>query len=458
MPSDTEVVSMLRRTQTFEVSAGLEARLRAWAAQYDHAVVLESHGQPNGQWDMLIAAGVAQQVVANAGTAFDQLALLQQRIGPDWLFGYFGYDLKNEVEPRLSSTNPDGLGWPDLWFFQPMTVIALKGAHVHIHCVEEDPIKVFAQIEAIVLNTTVTMLPKVCLQDRISTSEYIKNVARIKEHIAAGDVYELNYCVEYFADNVEITPSQPPPTGEDFFRSSIGVMALYERLALRAQAPMGAYVRMDDRYLLCASPERFLRKQGELLVSQPIKGTRKRGTTPEEDVAIITDLIQSEKDRAEHVMIVDLVRHDLAQHCVSGSVVVDDLFGIHTFRSVHQMITTVQGRLRPDTTALQALKAAFPMGSMTGAPKIMAMKLSEQYEATRRGLYSGAVGYFDPKGDFDFNVVIRSIQYNQSKRYVSCMVGGAIVYDSDPEEEFAECQTKLAVMQSALADDLPNGG
>jgi para-aminobenzoate synthetase component I len=217
-----------------------------------------------------------------------------------------------------------------------------------------------------------------------------------------------------------------------------------------SRAPFAAFMRWKDRYLLSGSPERFLQKKGDILRSQPIKGTRRRGTTSAEDESIRAELAACEKDRAENVMIVDLVRNDLARNCLPGSVVVDELFGIHTFQTVHQMISTVRGTLRPDAHPMQALRDAFPMGSMTGAPKVRAMELIEHYERSRRGLYSGAVGYWTPGGDFDFNVVIRSLLYNAADRYLSYHVGGAIVYDSAGEQEYEECLLKGEAMQKAV--------
>ena len=271
------------------------------------------------------------------------------------------------------------------------------------------------------------------LQARLPRAEYLSTVARIREHIIEGDLYEMNLCQEFYATPVQIDP-----------------LAVYERLSALAQAPASAWFRLADKYLMCASPERFIQKQGDKLISQPIKGTRRRSVDPLEDAAIQQDLYHSIKDRAENVMIVDLVRNDLARHCQPGSVRVEELFGIYTFNTVHQMISTVSGRLRPEAHPMEALRDAFPMGSMTGAPKVMAMQLIERYERTRRGLYSGSVGYIDPAGDFDFNVVIRSIQYNAGQQYLSVSAGGAIVYDSDPEQEYEECLLKTRVMREAL--------
>ncbi|NRB65024.1 MAG: anthranilate synthase component I family protein, partial [Saprospiraceae bacterium] len=202
--------------------------------------------------------------------------------------------------------------------------------------------------------------------------------------------------------------------------------------------------------MLCASPERFLRKRNDVLISQPIKGTRSRGLTPQEDEALKQDLMNSQKDRSEHVMIVDLVRNDLARSSLTGSVQVSELYGIYSFAQVHQMISTIQSRLRPDIPLVEAIRNAFPMGSMTGAPKIKAMELIDQLESTKRSIYSGAIGYISPEGDFDFNVVIRTLFLRQDVGYLSFSVGGAIVYDSDPEQEYQECMWKAKAILETL--------
>lgn len=275
--------------------------------------------------------------------------------------------------------------------------------------------------------------PSIALHPRMSPPEYLKKVETIRQHIAGGDIYEMNFCQEFFAEHVQINP-----------------LHTFQRLNKRAAAPFSAYLKKNIHYLLCASPERYLRKQGSRLVTQPIKGTRPRSADTVEDAAIRSELATCEKDRSENVMIVDLVRNDLARDCLPGTIQVDELFGIYSFPTVHQMISTVSGQLPPGDSGMGALRSCFPMGSMTGAPKVMSMQLIEQYETTRRGLFSGAVGYFDPEGNYDFNVVIRSIQYRADTGYLSCMVGGAIVYDSVPEQEYEECLTKIKAIRDVL--------
>lgn len=243
----------------------------------------------------------------------------------------------------------------------------------------------------------------------------------------------MNYCIEFFAENVLLEPFET-----------------YKKLIAVSPTPFSAYLAHENNYLMCASPERFLKKTGNTIYSQPIKGTIKRGKTEDEDLQLINELLNSEKERAENLMIVDLVRNDLAKSCKTGSIKVNELFGIYSFKQVHQMVSTVSGTLKNGISNAEIIKNAFPMGSMTGAPKVMAMQLIEQFETTKRGLYSGAVGYFAPNGDFDFNVVIRSLQYNSQLKYINTMVGSAITFDSIAEEEYNECLLKAKAMKQIL--------
>ncbi|MFC2104842.1 anthranilate synthase component I family protein, partial [Bacteroidota bacterium] len=211
-------------------------------------------------------------------------------------------------------------------------------------------------------------------------------------------------------------------------------------------APFSCYYKLDDKYLLSASPERFIKKSNNKIISQPIKGTIKRSLDNKNDLKLKTELFNDPKERAENVMIVDLVRNDLSRTANKASVKVEELFGIYSFKQVHQMISTVVSEVNNDINIIDVIKNAFPMGSMTGAPKVRAMRLIEQYEKTKRGLYSGSVGYITPDNNFDFNVVIRSILYNQSKNYVSFTVGGAITSLADPDKEYEECMVKAEAM------------
>jgi para-aminobenzoate synthetase component 1 len=271
------------------------------------------------------------------------------------------------------------------------------------------------------------------LNARIDRNYYLQAVTALREHIRKGDCYEVNFCREQFAE-MDI----PSPA------------ALFQRLNHLSPAPFAAYCKLHHRYLVCSSPERFLQKKGSRIMSQPIKGTAKRSTDPVQDAALQQQLRSSAKEQSENVMIVDLVRNDLSRTAVQGSVKVEELFGIYAFPQVHHMISTVSATMDERFHFTDAIRHAFPMGSMTGAPKVRVMELIEHYERTRRGLFSGAVGYITPEGDFDFNVVIRSILYNAEHQYVSFQTGSAITFYSDPEKEFEECQLKAKALIAAL--------
>jgi para-aminobenzoate synthetase component I len=414
----------------------LKHKLLAWANQFPTAVYLDNNNYPSiglSSWEVLVAVSTEFRGIAlPAGRAFEALEQLRAAHPHQWLFGYLGYDLKNEVE-NLQSNLFDGLGWPDMLFFVPDVVVGIRAQQLEIVHSEIPLETVLKAIEQAPEIRSFVPARSIELQPRLPKSEYLAAVEAIRHHILTGDIYEMNFCQEFFAENAFIDPA-----------------GTFFRLNSLSRAPFATYLKYQDKALMCSSPERFLRKEGQKLVSQPIKGTRRRSQDPAEDAAIRQSLIESEKDRSENVMIVDLVRNDFAHHCLPGTIRVEELFGIYTFPTVHQMISTISGQLPEGDSGLRAIRDAFPMGSMTGAPKVMSMQLIEQYERTRRGLFSGAVGYFTPNDDFDFNVVIRSLQYNKTAQYLSCIAGGAIVYDSVPEQEYEECLLKTAAVRQSV--------
>lgn len=421
--------------------SAFKSQVLQWAKQYDVICFLDNNDYPNyphnGQ-EFLLAVGSEEELIHHTHSSpngFDKLK--EWRAGRAcWMFGMLGYDLKNEVED-LQSSNFDGLGFPDLHFFRPSIVIECKEEAISIYgegLIEEE---VYKAIVEQAFESRVTIRNEIAVQPRIPKEQYLKTIQRIREHIIRGDIYEMNFCQEFYAEDTVIDPLQ-----------------LFSELNAISQAPFSAYYQMRDRYLLCASPERFMKKEGNTLISQPIKGTIKRGDTPGLDIHLKNTLQLSDKDRSENVMIVDLVRNDLGRSCKPGTVKVEELYGIYGFNQVWQMISTISGELKADIHWIDAIKNAFPMGSMTGAPKVRSMQLIESFEESRRGLYSGAVGYIRPNGDFDFNVVIRSILYNASQKYLSFQVGGAIVYDSIPEKEYEECLLKAKGMLAVLGKGL----
>ena len=236
------------------------------------------------------------------------------------------------------------------------------------------------------------------------------------------------------------------------FRKKCGLKPYFclSKLIYVSKPPFAAYYRCQDKHLMCASPERFLKKDTKTLISQPIKGTRKRSAQLEEDNRLKNELLNCPKEQSENVMIVDLVRNDLSKTASPTSVKVQELFGIYSFPQVHQMISTVVSELEENTPWTEAIRHAFPMGSMTGAPKISAMQLIEKTEVFKRGLYSGAVGFVTPDSNFDFNVVIRSILYNSTNQYASLPVGSAITANANPQDEYDECYLKAKAMMEVL--------
>jgi para-aminobenzoate synthetase component 1 len=279
------------------------------------------------------------------------------------------------------------------------------------------------------------------MQHRISRADYLAKTQALQQHIARGDIYEVNFCMELYAEDANIEPHR-----------------LFQELNQKTKSPFSAFIQIVDKYLLSSSPERFLKRVGDRLISQPIKGTAQRHTDMVQDAAEASQLQKSEKERAENTMIVDLVRNDMSRIATKGSVQVEELCKVYPFAHVHQMISTIAAELQIETQVSDAIAACFPMGSMTGAPKVRAMQLIEQYEETKRGLYSGAVGYIDPNGDFDFNVVIRSLLYRKDTEYLSLQVGSALTASSNPEKEYDECLLKakgvLEVLSKKMAINL----
>ena len=400
-----------------------------WASSFNVCCYLDSNNftDPYKKFDCLIAAGVKHDVTAYAGDAFNKLENFQKD-HPGWILGFLSYDLKNELED-LSSTNSDFLDFPDLYFFEPAHLIIIKNGIINI--ISADKYYVFNCINE---QAIVKAYPAYGLniQPRLTKEAYVNSVNRIKEHIVRGDIYVTNFCQEFYVDKAEIDP-----------------LTVFNRLNNISPNPSTAYFKKDHQYILCASPERFLAKRGNKLISQPIKGTAKRGRDLAEDEQIKTDLKNHPKEQQENVMIVDLVRNDLTRSAKAGSVKTTELFGIYTFEHIFQMISTIECELDERADILQVIKNTFPMGSMTGTPKIRAMQLIEDLEQTKRGIYSGAIGYFSPDGDFDFNVIIRSILYNSVNQYLSFQAGSAITYACDPEKEYEECVIKTeAIIQT----------
>ena len=412
-------------------------QLLYWSQQYREIIYLDSNDYPQvySSYDCVVAVDAFTSVKTDYHNAFEDLKQYQQ-ISKDWLFGYLSYDLKNNTE-SLSSTNFDGLHFPDLFFFQPKKLFLLKGNQLEIKYLNfcDDEVEMDFREITTTPDIEENLEEKLIVQQRISKKEYITKVSNAIEHIQRGDIYELNFCMEFFAEHATINPIEK-----------------FSLLNEISQPPFATFFKNDKHFLLSATPERYLRKDGDRIISQPIKGTAKRFTDSVKDLDSRNNLASDPKERSENIMITDLVRNDLSKTAQKGSVEVTELCGIYSFLQVHQMITTIISKTENQYAAVDVIKTTFPMGSMTGAPKIAAMKIIEELEETKRGLYSGAVGYFKPDGDFDFNVVIRSILYNQERKYVSFSVGSAITSLSIPEKEYEECLLKARAMRKVLGD------
>lgn len=376
----------------------------------------------------ILAFGAMDSLIADEFNSLDLLADFIKRHSSNYLFGSINYNVKNEIE-SLKSSKIDETDFPMLIFYVPECVVRIDRENFEFlqgeknaknfeflnYFLEEETDKNFHDF-------TITW------KSRTSKNKYVENINRIKELIRHGEIYELNYCQEYFAENVPI----------DY------PLDFYFKLNEITKAPFSAYFQFDRHHVFCGSPERFLKKEGKKIISQPIKGTARRSEDSTLDNLLKIELKNNPKERAENIMIVDLVRNDLSKITEKNSVCVEELCEIYSFETVHQMISTVSCIAKNSISFKDVIKATFPMGSMTGAPKLRAMEIIDELEDFSRGIYSGSIGYITPDGDFDFNVVIRSMVYNSQKKYLSCAVGGAITLDSDPEQEFQECQTKIA--------------
>lgn len=404
-----------------------------WAQQFNIFCFTDNcgYGSPLG-FKTLLACGVESEFELAPSESFDRL---QQFIKscPGWLFGHINYEAGQKKMVNL----PDRIGFPDAFLFSPRYLISYNNEG----CVEFlicpfSPEKVFEEInnfpEAIVSEIDISEIQSV-----FSKEEYLDTLNKIKEHIQQGDCYEINFCQEFFANGI-IDPLQ-----------------YYFSLSEISPNPFSAFYKFNDKFSLCSSPERFIKKSGLEIISQPIKGTIARGRNEEEDNNNLLSLKNSEKDKSENVMIVDLVRNDFSKVCLPGSVKVSELFAIRSFPGVHQMVSTINGELKKDTNFSEILEATFPMGSMTGAPKIKVMSLIDHFERSKRGLFSGSIGYIEPNGDFDFNVVIRTLFYNSTQRNISFQAGGGITNRSIAEDEYAESLLKTGSVRKALKNKLP---
>lgn len=434
----------MRTTQQYTIAPetleSIKSNILDYCSRFEHSAYYDSNGFQYGLGHRekysefeLVAAAKAINILSNSPTILTDVDRFMAQT-PDWLFGYLSYELKNRIH-SIESSNSNSTSFKDYSFFQPETVFTIKGETLTVYSILDSAAikRLMRELLTTKPNDNQTKISDINLTPTICKEEYIKKVNEIKENIHFGNIYEINFCQEFSATVSNLNPKE-----------------LFAQLKKTSPTPFSAWLRDNDQYLLCASPERYIKKTGSLLFSQPIKGTCPRGKDETEDKQNLETLLHSEKEISENVMIVDLVRNDLSRIAAKGSVSVEECCAPYAFPQVYQLISTVTCQLRPEIQLSDIIKATFPMGSMTGAPKLRAMQLADSFETFQRGVYSGAVGYITPVGDFDFNVVIRSFVYSEASGHLSYAVGGAITMLSEAEAEYSECLVKARAMNKTL--------
>ena len=408
------------------------AKALSWADTFEYFYYFTSNdiSYPYEGFEHKLCVGAAAIIEGK------DISLLSQLNNKQYYWcGYLAYNLKNQIE-SLDSTKNATIPFPNLGFVAPQYVLTFVNDKVSIESIDIDPLEVFDIINNFDIRDSSSSNPYLNIEAQVDHLAYLQQVDEIKHHLWQGNIYEMNYCLEFTADVKELN-----------------YIDLFLRLNKRSPMPFAVLAKTPHGVVMCASPERFLKKQKSKIISQPIKGTMRRSPDVVQDEKLKNQLRNSEKEQAENMMIVDLVRSDLAKIATVGSVMVAQLFEVYTFKQVHQMISTIVAELKPEMNVEEIMKATFPMGSMTGAPKISAMKWIDKFESTNRGIYSGAIGLIEPNGNFDFNVVIRSIIYNAQIQKLSFHVGSAITVDSVPEQEYEECMLKAQAIFEVLKGD-----
>ncbi len=405
------------------------AKALRWAASFEHFFYFTNNNiaYPYNGFEHRLCVGAATILEGNKLEILSQIEYKNR-----YWCGYVAYNLKNQIELLHSSSNAT-IPFPNLGFVAPLYVITFGKDTAMIDSEEVHPQVIFETIINIDLSAQPKQNKSLQIIATVNHETYLQQIEKIKQHLWQGDIYEMNYCIEFTAS-----------------AAALDYIDIFSQLNQQSPMPFAVLAKTPNGVVMCASPERFLKKQHHKIISQPIKGTMRRSPDAILDEILKNQLRNSEKEQAENMMIVDLMRSDLAKIATIGSVMVTEMFEVYSFKQVHQMISTVVADLKPEINLQEIFKATFPMGSMTGAPKISAMKLIDELEATNRGIYSGAIGMISPNGDFDFNVVIRSIVYHPSIQQLSFHVGSAITTDSIAEQEYEECMLKAKAIFEVL--------
>lgn len=398
---------------------------------------MESNGYQDqfGEFNWIISASGKKgfEVLSPENTCWSNLTDWLSEDHGEFIPGFLSYDLKNSIE-NIDLKQTDESGFPYMAFFPSDWFIGenRKGEFLNRNL----PPGILMEAQKNLHHKISKKLPSIKIQHRISRDEYIRNFHKIQDHLRGGDIYEINYCQEFSLINKSLDP-----------------IDLFGRLNRHSPSPFACLLKYESSWLISSSPERYLRKKNNKIISQPIKGTCRRTGKPSMDIIEAEKLKNSPKERSENIMIVDLVRNDLSKCCLPGSVRVNELCGIYPFSGLQHMISTIEGNLKNADDMISPIIATFPMGSMTGAPKISAMTISEKLENFQRKMYSGAFGYFDHQGNFDFNVLIRSFVWNQKNGVLSFSSGSAITALSNPEEEYKECMLKIENLLKSLSEE-----
>ncbi len=427
---------MIRISKTFRLKdvSSFKKKLLKWSEKSVTSVFLNSnnHKSQINNYEAILALDSYSEIPYTRNNSLNKLDNFLKNT-QDWVFGYLSYDLKNELE-NLESKNIDSFDLPNLFFFQPKKIWLVSNSNVEALYLDGNQIDDdWTEINKINLSEKFSKSNKIILKERLKKNQYQNKIKLLLDHIKRGDIYEANFCMEWFSQNANIIPSE-----------------VYIKLNEISKTPMSAFFKNKNLNLLSSSPERYIKRIKDRVVSQPIKGTSRRDQNDMVDSKLMNELEANIKERSENIMIVDLIRNDLSRFSIPGSVIVKELCKVYPFKQVHQMISTVESKIKSNLSSSEIIKHTFPMGSMTGAPKVKAMNIIEDLEVSARGLYSGALGYIKPSGDFDFNVVIRSLIYDTNTKYLSFHVGSAITSKSKILNEYDECLLKAEAMISVL--------